>query len=53
MLLLLVAFVLAGYGVFRLAKGLEPRQRIVLVVVTLAGMAYLFVRLLPLLRPAN
>ena len=45
MLLILVALVLAVIGVIRLASTLEPRQRVVLILVFLFGLIYLTLKL--------
>jgi len=45
MLLILVALVLAVIGVIRLASTLEPRQRVVLILVFLSGLIYLTLKL--------
>jgi hypothetical protein len=42
--LILVVLALAVVGVHRLARTLEPRQRVVLVAVVLLGVAYLVVK---------
>lgn len=44
MVLILVVLVLAAVGVHRLARTLEPRQRVVLVAVFLLGVAFLVVK---------
>jgi hypothetical protein len=44
MVLILVVLVLAVVGVYRLARTLEPRQRVVLVAVFVLGVAYLVVK---------
>jgi hypothetical protein len=44
-LLILVAFGFAVFGVIRLASTLEPRQRVVLVLVFVLGLVYLIVKL--------
>jgi hypothetical protein len=45
MLLILVALVLAVIGVIRLASTLEPRQRVVLILVFVFGLVYLTLKL--------
>jgi len=45
MLLILVALVLAVIGVIRLASTLEPRQRVVLILVFLSGLICLTLKL--------
>jgi hypothetical protein len=47
-LLILVALAFAIFGVIRLAKPLEPRQRVVLVLVFIAGLVYLILKLVQL-----
>jgi hypothetical protein len=47
-LLILVILVLAVAGVIRLAQTLEPRQRVVLIVVFLLAMAYAIIKLMQL-----
>jgi uncharacterized Tic20 family protein len=44
-LLILVALVLAVIGVIRLAATLEPRQRVVLILVFILGLIYLALKL--------
>jgi heme/copper-type cytochrome/quinol oxidase subunit 3 len=46
MFLIIATCILAVIGVVRLAKNLEPRQRVVLVAVVLLGIAYLVVKLM-------
>ena len=46
MLLILLALALAVFGVIRLAQTLEPKQRIVLVLAFLCGLAYLTLTLI-------
>ena len=41
LLLILVALALAIFGIIRLAQPLEPKQRVVLVMVFICGLAYL------------
>ena len=48
MLLILVAFGLAVFGVVRLAQTLEPRQRVVLVVVFIVAIVWLILKLVDL-----
>jgi uncharacterized membrane protein len=45
-LLLVAGCVLAAIGILRLARSLEPRQRVVLVAVFVLAVAYLFSKLL-------
>jgi hypothetical protein len=47
-LLILVALALAVFGVVRLARPLEPKQRVVLVLVCIAGLVYLIAKLVQL-----
>lgn len=47
-LLILVAFGLAVFGVVRLAQTLEPRQRVVLVLVFIVAIVWLILKLLEL-----
>ena len=46
MLLILIAGALAVFGLIRLGKPLEPKQRVVLILVFLAGLAYLILTLM-------
>ena len=48
MLLILVAFGLAVFGVVRLAQTLEPRQRVVLVLVFILAIVWLILKLVDL-----
>ena len=48
MLLILVACGLAVFGVVRLAQTLEPRQRVVLVVVFIVAIVWLILKLVDL-----
>jgi hypothetical protein len=41
LLVILVALALAIFGIIRLAQPLEPKQRVVLVMVFICGLAYL------------
>ena len=47
-LLILVAFGLAVFGVVRLAQTLEPRQRVVLVLVFIVAIVWLILKLVEL-----
>jgi hypothetical protein len=47
-LLILVILALSVFGIVRLGRTLEPRQRIVLLAVYLAAIAYAIVRLIQL-----
>ena len=47
-LLILVAFGVAVFGVVRLARPLEPGQRVVLVLVCIAGLVLLILKLVQL-----
>ena len=47
-LLILVAFGVAVFGVVRLARPLEPRQRVALVLVCIAGLVLLILKLVQL-----
>jgi hypothetical protein len=46
--LILVALAVAVFGLIRLGKPLEPKQRVVLVLVFIAGLAYLILTLVQL-----
>ena len=48
MLLILIAFALAVFGVVRLGRSLEPRQRVVLVIVFIIAVVWLILTLVRL-----
>ena len=48
MLLILVALVLAVFGLTHIARPLEPKQRVVLVLVFIAGLVWLILKLVQL-----
>ena len=48
MLLILVAFALAVFGVVRLGRSLEPKQRVVLVIVFIIAVVWLILTLVRL-----
>ena len=48
MVVLIAVVVLAAFGVVRLGRELEPRQRVVLVIVVITGIAYALFHLVQL-----